>query len=93
METVCSELKIWKPPIIAQYDTQRWRTYQNINSSIVSKGAMNSFKEIFPLALMHTLPPFLLKQPDLFYQPLHFYGKNLKFSFSDNLENSKWVRG
>ena len=30
-------------------------TYQNINSSIVSKGAMNSFNEIFPLARMFPL--------------------------------------
>ena len=30
-------------------------TYQNINSSIVSKGAMNSFKEKFPLARMFPL--------------------------------------
>ena len=27
-------------------------TYQKINSYIVSKGAMNSFKEMFPLARM-----------------------------------------
>ena len=28
-------------------------TYQKINSSIVSKGAMNGFKKMFPLAIMH----------------------------------------
>ena len=37
-------------------------TYQKINSSIASKGVMNSFKEMFPfarmfpLAVMHTRP-------------------------------------
>ena len=30
-------------------------TYQMINSSIVSKGAMNSFNEMFPLARMFPL--------------------------------------
>ena len=45
--------KSWKPPIIAQYDAQR--TYQMINSSLVSKGAMNSFKEMFPLARLFPL--------------------------------------
>ena len=29
--------------------------YQKINSSIVSKGAMNSYKEMFPLARMFPL--------------------------------------
>ena len=29
--------------------------YQKVNSSIVSKGAMNSFKEIFPLVRMFPL--------------------------------------
>ena len=29
--------------------------YQKVNSSIVSKGAMNSFKEMFPLARMFPL--------------------------------------
>ena len=34
-------------------------TYQKVNSSIVTKGAMNSFKKMFPLAIMHppTPPP------------------------------------
>ena len=41
-------------------------TYQKINSSIVSKGTMDSFKEMFPLvrmfplAVMHT-PYFFVK--------------------------------
>ena len=34
------------------------KRYQKVNSSIVSKSAMNGFKEMFPLALMHT-PPIL----------------------------------
>ena len=45
--------KSWKPPIIAQYNCSA-RMYQKINSSIVSKGAMNKFREMFLLAVMHT---------------------------------------
>ena len=50
METVYSNKKL------ETYNCAIWcsaTTYQKINSSIVSKGAMNSFKEMFPLALMH----------------------------------------
>ena len=45
------------------YNCAKWcssTTYQKVNSSIVSKGAMNSFNEmfplarVFPLAVMHT---------------------------------------
>ena len=53
--TVCIS---WKPPIIAQI----WcsgPTYQKINSSIVSKGAMNSFKEMVPPARIIPLGPLL----------------------------------
>ena len=44
-------------------------TYQRINSSIVSKGAMNSFKEIFPLArifplaVMHMVQDLITENP------------------------------
>ena len=31
--------------------------YQKVNSSIVSEGAMNSFNEMFPPAIMHPLTP------------------------------------
>ena len=30
--------------------------YRKVNSSIVSEGAMNSFKEMFPLAVIRTHP-------------------------------------
>ena len=58
METVYSELKVGM-----SYNCAIWcsaTTYQKVNSSIVSKGAMNRFKEIFPLVMfplpvMHTL--------------------------------------
>ena len=54
--------------------------YQNINSSIIFKCAMNSFREmfslarIFPLALMHTPPPTFCIQPPL-------YGHTLLYIF------------
>ena len=51
METVYSNKKLE-----TSYNCTIWcsaTTYQKINSSIVYKGAMNSFKEMFPLALMH----------------------------------------
>ena len=35
--------------------------YQKINSSIVSEGAMNNFKEMFPLARM--FPPAVIHTP------------------------------
>ena len=54
METVYSELKIGM-----SYNCAIWcsaTTYQKVNSSIVSKDAMNRFKEIFPLVIMFPLP-------------------------------------
>ena len=35
--------------------------YQKVNSSIVSKGAMNNFKEMFPLAVTHEAVKLNLK--------------------------------
>ena len=46
METVFSKLKVGN---LLQL---RKVTYQKFNSSIVSKGAMNNFNEMFPLARM-----------------------------------------
>ena len=40
------------------YNCAKWcsaTTYQKVNSSIVSKGAMNNFNEMFPLARMFPL--------------------------------------
>ena len=54
METVYSELKVE-----VSYNCAIWcsaTTYQKINSSIVSDGAMNRFKEMFPIARMFPLP-------------------------------------
>ena len=59
METVYSKLKVG-----TSYNCSKWcspTTYQKVNSSFVSKGPMNSFNKmfplarIFPLAVMHYL--------------------------------------
>ena len=51
METIYSKLEVE-----TSYNCAKWcsvATYQKVNSSIISKGAMNSFKEMFPLTVMH----------------------------------------
>ena len=51
METIYSKLEVE-----TSYNCTKWcsvATYQKVNSSIISKGAMNSFKEMFPLTVMH----------------------------------------
>ena len=57
------------------YNCAKWcsaMTYQKVNSFILSKSAMNSFKEMFPLsrmfplAVMHTNPSSPLKFPKRF---------------------------
>ena len=53
METVHSELKLEN-----SYNCTIWCSammYQKINSSVVSKGAMNKFREMFPLARIFPL--------------------------------------
>ena len=52
------------------YNCARWfsaTVYQKVNSSIVSEGVINSFNEMFPLAVMHTPSPFH-PQPSNFCQ-------------------------
>ena len=51
METIYSKLEVE-----TSYNCAKWcsvATYQKVNSSIISKGAMKSFKEMFPLTAMH----------------------------------------
>ena len=59
------------------YNCARWfsaTVYQKVNSSIVSKGVINSFNEMFPLARMFTLA--VMHTPSPFHPQPSNFGQN-----------------
>ena len=84
--------KSWKPPIIAQYDAQQGVT-KKINSSIISKDAINKFREIIPLARM--FPLAVIHTPSSPFSMLVSEGAQNFYVFqSQNLTaNQHWWKG